>query len=205
MQTAPRSPSHRPQPPARLQALREALVARGLDGFVVPRADEFQNEYVPPSAQRLAWLTGFTGSAGVAVVLAERAAIFVDGRYTIQVQAEVDTEAFAVHHLIDHPPTRWLAEALEPGRKLGYDPWLHTPDGVRGLAAACARAGAELVAVSDNPLDAVWHDRPAAPATPIHPHGLEFAGRPSQEKRAEMAAALVSDKLQAVVLTSPDS
>ena len=111
----------------RTAQLRGELAARGLDGFVVPRSDEHQGEYVPPRGQRLAWLTGFTGSAGLAVVLRERAALFVDGRYTLQAAQQVDGNLFEIHHLIDEPPARWIGAALKPGAVLGYDPWLHTP------------------------------------------------------------------------------
>src|SRR5215470_7566122 len=113
--------------PLRLERLREELAERGLDGFIVPRADEHQGEYVPPRGQRLAWLTGFTGSAGLAIVLRDRAALFVDGRYTLQAGAQVDTGLFEIHHLIEEPPAEWAATALQPGAVLAYDPWLHTP------------------------------------------------------------------------------
>src|SRR6201982_3634725 len=126
---------------ARLAALRAELKRRGLDGFIVPRADRYQNEYVPPCAERLAWLTGFTGSAGAAIVLADRAAIFVDGRYLVQVREEVDSAAFAVEHLVEHPPAVWIEENLRPGAKLGYAPWLHTVDGAERLCKACAARG----------------------------------------------------------------
>ena len=111
----------------RLGRLRKELCARGLEGFIVPRADEHQGEYVPPRGQRLAWLTGFTGSAGVAIVLSDRAALFVDGRYTLQAASQVDTGLFEIHHLIEEPPAQWVATALKPGAVLAYDPWLHTP------------------------------------------------------------------------------
>lgn len=194
-----------PAPAERLGALRAELAARGLGGFVVPRADEHQGEYVAPCARRLAWLTGFTGSAGMAVVLADQAAVFVDGRYTLQVRAEVDTDRFEPVHLIDCPPSRWLGERLKPGTRLGYDPWLHTADQVEGLRQAVERAGGELVACIDNPLDAVWHDRPAPPRAPVVPHDLAFAGRSAAEKRGDVAEILRADKLDAAVLTDPSS
>ena len=128
----------------RLAALRRELAARGLDGFIVPRADEHQGEYVPPRGQRLAWLTGFTGSAGLAIVLPERAALFVDGRYTLQAAAQVDAALFEIHHLIDEPPSRWLAAALETGMTLGYDPWLHTPQDVERFRAAAEKARGDV-------------------------------------------------------------
>ncbi len=189
----------------RLGLLRSELARRGLQGFVVPRSDEHQGEYVPPSAQRLAWLTGFTGSAGVAIALADRAALFVDGRYTLQAAAEVDGRAFELLHLVDRPPHAWLAATLAKGARLGFDPWLHTPDGVERLRAACASAEAELVACPDNPLDAVWTDRPAPPTAPIHPHALSHAGRRAADKRADIAQALEAERVDACVLSAPDS
>ncbi|WP_173983776.1 aminopeptidase P family protein [Magnetospirillum sp. SS-4] len=191
--------------PERLDALRAELRRRGLAGFVVPRSDEHQGEYVPPSAQRLAWLTGFTGSAGMAVVLAERAAIFVDGRYTLQVRAEVDTLRFQPLHLVDLPPSRWVGEMLAVGDRLGYDPWLHTADQVEALAIACERCGARLEACSDNPVDAVWTDRPPPPLAPVEPLDDALTGRDSRAKRADMAVALAADRVDAAVLTAPDS
>ncbi|MCR6633001.1 MAG: aminopeptidase P family protein [Magnetospirillum sp.] len=192
-----------PASPERLDALRAELARRKLSGFVVPRADEHQGEYVPPSAQRLAWLTGFTGSAGSAVVLADRAAVFVDGRYTLQVRQEVDAARFEPVHLIDCPPTRWLGERLSAGDRLGYDPWLHTADQVEALRQSVERVGAELVPCEDNPLDAVWRDRPAPPRAPVVPHALAFAGRSSAEKRGDVADILRDERLDAAVLTDP--
>ena len=135
--------------PERLARLRQELASRGLDGFIVPRADEHQGEYVPPRGQRLAWLTGFTGSAGLAIVLRDHAALFVDGRYTLQAAAQIDTGSFEIHHLVEEPPAQWLAAALKKGEVLGCDPWLHTPHEVErfrgaapwvlaGAVAACA-------------------------------------------------------------------
>src|SRR5438045_6613388 len=141
---------------ARLAALREELARRKLTGFVVPRADQQQNEYVPPSEERLAWLTGFTGSAGAAIVLAERAVIFVDGRYLLQVRDQIDTSLFAVEHLIENPPDKWLEANLSAGARFGYDPWLHTAEGSEKLAKAAAAASATPVPVDSNPIDAVW-------------------------------------------------
>src|SRR5262249_26959194 len=149
----------------RLVALRAALAQAELHGFLVPRADEHQGEYVPKSAERLAFLTGFTGSAGLAIVLAERAAVFVDGRYTLQVEAEVDGGLYEICHLTKPPPWDWLAEAAMRGQRIAYDPWLHTPDGLARLKAAVTKAGATLVAVP-NAVDAIWSDRPAPPAAP---------------------------------------
>src|SRR5207253_6837405 len=144
----------------RLAALRAELKRRGLDGFIVPRADEHQGEYVPAAEARLPWLTGFTGSAGTAIVLAERAVIFVDGRYVLQVRDQVDTNVFAVEHLVDNPPEKWLETNLAAGARFAYDPWLHSADHAERLSKAAAAAGATLVPVETNPLDAVCPDRP---------------------------------------------
>src|SRR5437588_3617308 len=147
----------------RLAALRAELAKRGLDGFLVPRADEHQGEYVPKRAERLAWLTAFTGSAGAAVVLKERAAIFVDGRYTLQVREQTDTRLFEPRDLVAEGPAAWIAAHAPKGARLGYDPWLHTANGLETLRNAAAQAGAELVACETNPVDAVWTDQPGPP------------------------------------------
>jgi len=189
----------------RISALRAELTRRGLAGFIVPRADEHQGEYVARRAQRLAWLTGFTGSAGLAVVLADKAAVFVDGRYTIQVLQEVDAALFEPVHLADCTSTQWVGENLRPGDRLGFDPWLHTAEQVEALRKAAARADAELVACDGNPLDAVWADRPPRPSAPVVPHPLEFAGRSSDDKRGDIAQGLKADRLDAAVLTDPAS
>ena len=194
-----------PAPVERLDALREELSRRALDGFVVPLADEHQGEFVAPGARRLAWLTGFTGSAGLAVVLADEAAIFVDGRYTLQVEREVDAERFSPQHVTDRPPDDWIATHLPVDGKLGYDPWLHTPDGAARLETACAKAGGALVAVDDNPIDAVWADRPAPPISPAVPHPPEYAGLSSAAKIAAVAETLEKGGADAAVLTAPDS
>ena len=187
------------------EALRAELRRRGLDGFVVPRADEHQGEYVPPSAARLAWLTGFTGSAGIAVLLLEKGAVFSDGRYTLQMPEQVDTEVFECRHIGDDPPAEWIAANLPPGGALGYDPWLHVDREVRRFEEAAGKAGGRLVACEDNPLDAVWADRPAPPAAPIVAHDIAHAGRDSADKRRELAAALAGAGRDAAVLTLPDS
>src|SRR5262245_46367590 len=177
---------------ARLAALRAALAQAELHGFLVPRADEHQGEYVPRSAERLAFLTGFTGSAGLAIVLTERAAVFVDGRYTLQVEAEVDSRLYEICHLSKTPPWDWLAAAAKAGQRIAYDPWLHTPEGLTRLKSAAAKAGATLVAMP-NPIDAIWADRPPPPAAPVVPHGPEFAGKTSSAKRGEIAEKLAAD------------
>ncbi len=189
----------------RLARLRAELDRRGLAGFIVPRADEHQGEYVPLRAERLAWISGFTGSAGLVIVLRERAAIFVDGRYTVQVRAETDRTLFEYRHLIEEPPTDWIAENLRPGDRLGYDPWLHTPEGVRALTHAAEKAGASLLACADSPLDGVWGEQPPPPVAPVVPHDERYAGRSSPDKRREMGALIAKAGADASVLTQPDA
>jgi Xaa-Pro aminopeptidase len=190
---------------ARAAKLREELARRNLDGFLIPRADEHQGEYVPPHAERLRWLTGFNGSAGMAVVLKDRAAIFVDGRYTLQVRHQVDLDIFEAKHLIEEPPTRWIEENLPKGAKLAYDPWLHTIDSVTRLRAAAEKAGGSLVPVDTNPLDAVWDDQPEPPRARVEPHPIEFAGEPAADKIRRLASNLMSGDADTAVLTMPDS
>ncbi|WP_298258921.1 aminopeptidase P family protein [Bradyrhizobium sp.] len=186
---------------ARLSAFREELTRRNLTGFVVPRADQQQNEYVAPSEERLAWLTGFTGSAGMAIVLAREAAVFVDGRYTLQAGKQVDTRVWSVQPLVDPPPEAWLAQHLSPGDRLGFDPWLHTTAAAEKLAAACARAGAELVAVEGNPVDVVWTERPLAPVAPVSLHGKQFAGEIEADKLKRIEAEIAKLNADALVLS----
>src|SRR3954470_6878887 len=188
---------------ARLAALREELARRKLTGFVIPRADQQQNEYVPPSEERLAWLTGFTGSAGLAVVLTHEAAVFVDGRYTLQAAKQVDGKAWTVESLIDPPPESWVSAHLKSGDRLGFDPWLHTFAAAERLAAACVKAGAELVAVDSNPVDAIWQDRPQPPLAPVAVHGLQYAGVAEAAKVAQIQSEV--DKLGADALVLSDS
>ena len=189
----------------KLAALRAELRRRGLGGFVVPRADEHQGESVPARAERLAWLTGFTGSAGIAVVLRGQAAVFVDGRYTLQVERQVDRTLYSTHHLIEEPPHEWLASRFGEGGTLGYDPWLHTRAQVKRLRAAVETAGASLVACDGNPLDAVWVDQPGPPVAPVLPLAPEYCGRGPAEKRRDVARALADKGAAAAVLTQPDS
>jgi Xaa-Pro aminopeptidase len=199
----------RPDAPAdrgkRLAALRTELAARGLDGFIVPRADQHQGEYVPARAERLAWLTGFTGSAGLAVVLARRAALFVDGRYTLQVCDEVAADAYEFRHLMDDSLSDWLIGALPTGGRVGYDSWLHTQDWADKIRPALTRAGIVLVPEADNPVDRVWPDQPRPPLAPVVPHQRCHTGRESADKRATLAGGLRRAGIGAAVLTLPDS
>jgi Xaa-Pro aminopeptidase len=186
---------------ARLAAFREELARRKLTGFVVPRADEQQNEYVAPSEERLAWLTGFTGSAGLAIVLVHEAAVFVDGRYTLQAAKQVDTTAWSVEPLVDPSPESWLTAHLKSGDRLGFDPWLHTTSAAERLATACTKAGAELVAVDGNPLDSVWTERPAPPLAPVTVHGLQFSGEAEADKLKRIRLEIVKLGVDALVLS----
>jgi Xaa-Pro aminopeptidase len=188
----------------RLAALRAELKRRGLDGFIVPRADRYQNEYVPPCAERLAWLTGFTGSAGAAIVLADRAAIFVDGRYLVQVREEVDSVAFTIEHLVEHPPTVWIEENLPSSAKLGYSPWLHTVEGAERLAKAADTAGGSLVAVADNPIDALWQKRPPPPLGAVALHDLRYAGEDAAAKLVRVNAVL-GERAEVLIVSDPQA
>jgi Xaa-Pro aminopeptidase len=187
----------------RLAALRAELKRRGLDGFIVPRADRHQNEYVPPAEERLAWLTGFTGSAGAAIVLATRAVIFVDGRYVLQVRDQIDTALFGVEHLVDNPPDKWLETNLPAGARFGYDPWLHTAEGAEKLARACTASGATLVPAEPNPIDSVWADRPASPLGRVVVHEAKFAGEAAAEKLARVQAEIGKLKSDALIVSDP--
>jgi Xaa-Pro aminopeptidase len=185
----------------RLIALRAELQRLGLQGFIVPRADEYLGEYVPPSAERLAWLTGFTGSAGLAVVLPDRAAVFTDGRYVVQLAAETDPALWERRHMTDEPPPGWLAAHAPAGAAIGYDPRLIGEEAL----ARYVEAGLAMRPVDDNPIDAIWTDRPAAPRTPAVPHRLEQAGRSAADKRAEIAGLLQARKQDAAAITDPAS
>jgi Xaa-Pro aminopeptidase len=187
----------------RVAALRTELARRGLTGFIVPRSDRHQNEYVPACEQRLAWLTGFTGSAGVAIVLMHRAVLFVDGRYTLQVRDQVDTSIFAIEHLVEMPPDRWIGENLTADDRLGYDPWLHTVEAVERLEKACAAVGAKLIAVEPDLIDAIWTDRPAPPLGAVKLHDLRFAGEAANEKLARIRAELAKQRAGALVVSDP--
>ena len=186
---------------ARLSAFREELARRKLTGFVIPRADQQQNEYVAPSEERLAWLTGFTGSAGMAIVLAREAAVFVDGRYTLQAAKQVDGKAWKIEPLVDPPPENWLTKHLGAGDRLGFDPWLHTSAAAERLAAACAKAGAELVAVDSNPLDSVWTERPPPPLGPVAIHGTQFSGETEADKLRRIRLEMTKLGADALVLS----
>jgi Xaa-Pro aminopeptidase len=189
----------------RLQALREQLKADRLDGFVVPLTDEHMSEYVGSYAQRLAWLTGFQGSAGSAVVLPQEAAIFTDGRYTLQVRDQVDGAHWSYQSVPETSIADWLKEHAPEGGRIGYDPWLHTSDWVEKARAALNDKGAELVAVRRNPIDAVWSDKPEPSKARLAVHPEQFAGKSSAAKRQDMADWLKEQKADSAVLSALDS
>jgi Xaa-Pro aminopeptidase len=163
--------------PRHAPLIREAMAEQGLDGFLVPHEDEHQNEYLPAANDRLAWATGFTGSAGAAVILKEKAAIFVDGRYTLQVRDQVDQKLFEIRDLVDGGVPAYLSETARPGWTIGYDARLHSPDALTRLKTAAEKAGARLAPVEVNPLDKAWGEtRPAQPAAPVVPHPPEYSG-----------------------------
>ncbi|HXD43699.1 MAG TPA: aminopeptidase P family protein [Pseudolabrys sp.] len=197
--------SERDQSAGRVAALRAELKRRSLTGFAVPRADRQQNEYLPASEERLAWLTGFTGSAGAAVVLADKAAVFVDGRYTVQADAQIDTAVFAIEHLVERPPSQWLAQNAKAGDRIGYDPWLHTNESVEKLKQACADAGAELVAVDTNPIDALWRDRPAPPSGKVTLRDIKLAGESAADKLKRVRTELDKAKADALIVSDPQN
>ncbi|MFY8139887.1 MAG: aminopeptidase P family N-terminal domain-containing protein, partial [Caulobacter sp.] len=191
--------------PRHVPLIRKAMEAQGLDGFLIPHEDEHQNEYLPEANDRLAWATGFTGSAGAAVILKDRAAVFVDGRYTLQVGEQVDASVFEIRDLVEGGVPAYL-ETASPGSVIGYDPRLHSPDALQHLRAAAQKAGANLKSVTSNPLDAAWGQaRPAQPTAPIVPHALEFAGEDAAVKRERVGKAVKDAGADAAVITAPAS
>lgn len=189
----------------RVKLLRKWLADNGLDGFLVPRADEHQGEYVADRSARLKWLTGFSGSAGVALVLRDRAFMFVDGRYTLQVRNEVDLDIFAIESLVDNPPAVWIKDNLGKGAKLGFDPWLHTINEVKALTTSAEQSGATLVPLDKNPIDVIWKDQPAPPVASVEIHPIGFAGELAKDKLVRLAAAIAKDGATHAVLTDPSS
>ncbi len=187
----------------RLAALRAELARQNLAGFVMPRADRHQNEYVPPSEEHLAWLTGFNGSAGVAIVLADRAVLLVDGRYTLQARKQVDEHLFAIENIADKTPEAWIEANLPAGATLAYDPWLHTVSSAEKLSKACTTAGGKLAPAE--PLNAVWHNRPPPPLGAVSLHDLRFAGEPVNEKLKRVRAELDKLKADALAVTDPQA
>jgi Xaa-Pro aminopeptidase len=197
------SPSSKSQSPERIARLRAELIRRGLAGFVVPRADEHQGEYVPTNAERLSWLTGFTGSAGTAIILQDKAALVVDGRYTLQAPEQVDTAVITPVPLSESSPEDWIASNLPQGGALAYDPWLHTNDSLKRLESAVDRAGGRLVPVDMNLVDIIWVDRPAPPRAPVRPHPIELAGESSEGKLDRIRQKLAEARVDALVVSDP--
>jgi Xaa-Pro aminopeptidase len=190
----------------RVDRLRELMAKRRLDALLVPRADEHQGEYVAPSAERLRWLTGFSGSAGLAIVARKAAALFVDGRYTLQARDQIDTRTFQVLEIPGAKPSEWLRRQLSAGSVVGFDPWLHTAAAIEELASALEPKGIKLEPLTANPVDRIWgRERPAPPRAPVIPHPLEYAGKAAKQKLAELQAKLKEDGQDAVILTLPDS
>lgn len=187
-----------------LPRVRQQMAAQGLDGFLVPHEDEHQNEYLPDANERLAWLTGFSGSAGAAVVLKDRAAVFADGRYTVQVRAQVDADQFEILDLVEGGVPAYVERAPR-GAVIGYDPRLHSPDALTRLQAAAAKAGATLTPVETNPLDAAWADRPSQPQAPVVPHEDRYTGEAASAKRARLGKAVAAAGADVALLTAPAS
>ncbi|MDD3028706.1 MAG: aminopeptidase P family protein [Alphaproteobacteria bacterium] len=189
----------------RLSALRREITRAGFDGFIVPHTDLYQNEALPACAERVAFLTGFTGSAGMVLVLKNRAAFFTDSRYTLQAAQQVSRHLYEIFDIAAKRPEAWLAEQAHPGMRLAYDPWLHTTSGIERLSKTVEPLGASLVSVARNFVDIVWEEQPPPPAAPAFPHPLEYAGKPSSEKRRDIAAALRRRSLAAAVITDAAS
>lgn len=188
-----------------LPLLRAEMARQNLDGFVIPHDDEYQNEYIPEYAERLMWATGFSGSAGAAIVMSDRAVMLTDGRYTLQVRQQTDADYFDYLDISDVSPAEWLADNAAKGARIGYDPMLHTMASVNRLKAAAEKTGFHLVAVSQNPVDAAWKDQPGAPVTPVRPHDLTYAGKSSDEKRREIANAIADAGADTALVTAPPS
>jgi len=189
----------------RLQRLKSTLSVSDLDGLIVPLTDEHRNEYIPDARQRLAWLTGFTGSAGTLIVLGNRAVLFVDGRYTVQAEQQLDAELFERAHLIETPPATWLGDNLEKGQRFGFDANLHVKAEVDRYKKSCDKAGAELVALDENPIDKIWPDQPPMPIAPINTLDVRYAGESSEDKRARMGKKVEKAGADVALIGAPDS
>ena len=190
---------------SRLSALRQSLREQNLDGCLVPMADEFQSEYVPASARRIEFLSGFTGSAGLIVVLADKAAFVTDGRYTLQAAQQIPSGLFAIFDSAEKTSSGWLKENVQKGAKIGFDPWLHSANNIERLRKNLTASGIELIATRGNLIDAIWHDRPAPPCAPIIAHDIKYAGKSSAEKRAELAEELKKNEHDTILITDPCS
>ena len=189
----------------RLAALRVAMSGANVDAYIVPHADEHQGEYVAAYAARLEWLTGFSGSAGLAIITKDAAAVFIDGRYTLQVRDQVDGRLYEYRHLIDEPPQMWLASQLKAGMRLGFDPRLHTPSGLTKIEDAARKAGAEPVPVSQNLIDTIWESQPSRPHGPVEIYPDKFAGRTAAQKQKLVVDWLKAERLDAFIFSALDS
>ena len=189
----------------RISSLRNQMLNSQLDGFIVPLADEFQGEYVPKCAQRLAWISGFTGSAGTAIILKNKACIFVDGRYTLQANRQVDKDFFQISPTLELKVTDWLKSNTNSNQKIGYDPWLHTVEGSKKLRLALKQSDAKLIAVEQNLIDKIWIHQPVKPLSPVEIHDIMYTGESTESKKARIANGLSARGHDALVLTSPSS
>lgn len=189
----------------RLTSLRAELKLRALRGILIPKTDAFQNEYIPASEERLAYISGFTGSAGMAVVLDDVATVLSDGRYVLQLAQEVDSNIFECRHIVEQPVGEWLKQHLKAGDRLGYDPWLLTKDQVKTYERWTKQVGAEWIALDSNPIDVIWKDRPQAPASMVNAHPVEWAGQTSAEKIIQISDKLDDAGIDVLVVTAVDS
>ncbi|MBA5723672.1 aminopeptidase P family protein [Candidatus Liberibacter sp.] len=189
----------------RLQKLRSRFDDLGIDAFLVPRFDEYRGEFLSEDSERLAWITGFTGSAGIAIILRENAVIFVDGRYVSQVEQEVDTEVFSTKNIAIESLHTWIAHHAPTGLRLGIDPWLHSASAVRLLEMALGKIGGVVIGLSCNPLDSLWEERPMSSMRGIEIQDIAYAGKPAEEKLAEICSEINKKKVAAVVICDPAS
>lgn len=189
----------------RLEQFREALTAVNLDGFIQPLTDKHRNEYIPAAAQRLSWLTGFTGSAGTVIIMRDRAVMFVDGRYTVQAEQQLDGDLFERAHLIQNPPATWLSKHLTTGQRFGYDPELHVKAEIERLSKATDKAGAMLVPVPENPVDGVWSTRPPMPIAPLASLDDAYTGEASGDKRQRLGKKVAESGADVALICAPDS
>ncbi|RED54127.1 aminopeptidase P family protein [Aestuariispira insulae] len=194
-----------PAPRTRIDALRAYMKEKGLAAFIVPRTDRYQGEYVPARFDRLLWLTGYSGSAGLAVIGQEKAAMFVDGRYTLQVRQQTEEALFEYRHLITEPAWDWIAETFKAGDRIAYDPWLHSAHGLKRLQAAVQKIGAILEPLDENPIDLIWQGQPEEPVSPVRPHALDKAGESAVSKRERLGALLSEKQIDSAVITATDS
>lgn len=190
---------------ARVEALRATFDGLGIDGFLVPRADEYQGEYVPECAERMAWISGFTGSAGVVLVTRNQAVVFVDGRYTTQLASQVDPAVFTGGDLVGAPPAKWLSENAPNGFRLGIDAWLHTSAELSRLEKAVAEKGGSVVLLAASPLDPLWEGRPAEPLEPVTIQPDAFTGTAASAKISTIAEIVSAREADAVLVTDPSS